>query len=205
MTDTAALTYDFNLARKSVTGDSETLVVAGLASNWDLDRDGEKMGIDAFARSLKKYMSSNPIVLFNHKYSMPMGRTTKAEVRPDGLHVTVELPKPASGELLNIWKLVKAGVMRAFSVGGSATRKVINGVQTVIDWDLRELSIAAVGVNPGTTFSLASAQVGKAFGDPVSDLDRAHAELATIRDAGELLDRIGLRLDVMAVRERCRS
>jgi len=205
MTDRAALSYDFNLARKSVTGD-DVLVISGIASNWDLDRDGDKMNIKAFDRSLKRYMSTNPIVLYAHRYSMPMGKTTKAEVKADGLHVTVELPRPEPGtEAMNIWRLVKAGVIRAFSVGGHASREVVHGISTILDWDWRELSIAAVGVNPGTTFSLASAQVGKAFGDPVSAVDRARAELATLRDTSELLDRIGIRLDVMAVRERCRS
>jgi len=202
---TAPLTYDFDLDRKSVTGD-DTLVISGIASNFDLDRDGERMAVKAFDRSLKKYLSTNPIVLFAHRYSMPMGRTTKAEVKADGLHVTVELPKPEPGtEAANIWRLVKAGVIRAFSVGGSASRKMVNGVQTITDWDVREISIASVGVNPGTTFALASAQVGKAFGDPVSDLDRARAELASIRQAGEIVDWLDLRLDVMALRARVRS
>lgn len=81
----------------------------------------------------------------------------------------------------------------------------INGVKTIVEWDLRELSIAPMGVNPGTTFALASTQVGKAFGDELSEVERLRHERDTLIMAGDLLDRIGLRLDVLAMRERVRA
>src|SRR4051794_18426153 len=104
------LNYDFGLRDERLRDEGDNLVVSGLASNWDLDRESDRMARSAFDRSLKRYLATNPIVLFSHRWSMPMGKTTAATVQPDGLHVTVELPKPEPGtEAANIWRLVKAG------------------------------------------------------------------------------------------------
>lgn len=165
-TQTAPLNLDFGLRDRKVSeADNGSLIISGRASTWDLDRQGDTMSRNAFSDSLKRYMT-NPIVLYAHRYGTPMGRTLEAEVRADGLHVKVELPQPEAGtEERRIWDLVKAGVIKAFSVGGKGTRKLIDGVQTVVHWDLRELSIAPVGVNPNTLFSV-SAQAGKCFDNP---------------------------------------
>ena len=77
-----------------------------------------------------------------------------------------------------------------------------DALKRIVSCDLQEISVASVGVNAGT---LLSAQTAKAFGDELSDLDRARNELATIVTAGDLLDRVGLRLDVMELRGRVRS
>lgn len=183
MNNTAPVQLDFGLRDQSIRDDGDVLVIKGVASTWDLDSDGERMAPTAFARSLDTYMSTNPIVLYSHRWSVPLGRTVDAKVLDDGLHVTVELPRPEPGtEAANVWKLVKAGVIKAFSVGGKATRAVINGVQTVTAWRLSEISVCPAGVNQNALFSMSS-QVGKAFGDaPRTDpLDRAQLGLLALQ------------------------
>ncbi len=168
---TAALNYDFKLKNESLESSGDTLVISGLASNFDLDRQQDQMARNAFDRGLKKYLTSNPVLLYSHRPGMPMGRVTKGEVRPEGLFVEAELPRPEPGtEAANIWRLVKAGVIRAFSVGGVFHRKVIGGINTIVDCDLREVSVASIGAVPGALFSV---QAGKAFGDgpPINRVD----------------------------------
>lgn len=176
MKSTAALNYDFGLSKSRVREDGDKLIISGLASNFDLDREGDRMARTAFDEALKRYQE-NPILLYNHSYSRPMGRVTKAEINDAGLFVEAELPKPEPGtEAANIWRLVKSGVVRAFSVGAVFTRKMIGGVQTITSADLREISIASVGMVPQALFSV---QAGKAFGDPMTLAD-VERELATL-------------------------
>jgi HK97 family phage prohead protease len=188
---TAAVNYDFNLARQDVREDDDgTLTIAGYASNWDLDRQDEAMAPTAFDKALQRYRQ-NPILLYMHRLDFPMGRVTQAHIDEKGLFVEAKLPKPEPGtEAAHVWRLVKAGVIRAFSVGGKGTRAIVNGVKRVTSWDLAEISIAPVGVNPTTTFSI---QAGKCFdaaaGDDLADVryaaDRiaATAALARVDDA----------------------
>jgi HK97 family phage prohead protease len=195
--ETARLNYDFGLTNGRVRDAGDKLIVSGRASTWDLDREADVMARTAFDRSLKRYLTTNPIVLFSHRWSMPMGRTSEARIADDGLHVTVELPRPEPGtEAANIWRLVKAGVIKAFSVGGRPTRKLVNGVKTIVDWDLSELSICPAGVNPGALFSLSS-QVGKAFSDEPQALAVARCNAALAQSAADSAYLICARLDVM--------
>src|SRR5205823_5531130 len=173
-----------------------------MASNGDLDRDGDRIARTAFDRALRRYLRTNPILLYNHRYGMPMGKVTKALVTGNGLWVEAVLPKPeASTEAANIWRLVKAGVIRAFSVGAVFTRRVIGGVKTIVDADLREISIAAVGVNPATLFSLSS-QIGKAFGDEPSARAGARDRAALARLTADKVELLRLRLKLLEARAR---
>lgn len=115
----------------------------------------------ALERALEKY-GENPMLLFNHLYSQPAGLVTKALVDDQGLWIEATLPRPEGGQARHYWDLVKRGVMRALSIGGTWKRELVNGVYALTDIDLREISIASVGVNAGT---LLSAQTAKAFGD----------------------------------------
>lgn len=179
-TATASLDYDFGLRNERLREDGDKLVISGIASNWDVDREGDQVARYAFDRALKRYLTTNPILLYSHRYSMPMGKVNRAEVRDDGLFVEAELPKPEPGtEAANVWRLVKQGIVRAFSIGGRFHRKAVNGARTIFDMDLREISIAPVGVNAGTLFSV---QAGKAFGDPIDgDLTAVSNRLAALR------------------------
>lgn len=172
------MNYDFGLEKSRIREDSDKLTISGLASNFDLDRQGDRMARTAFDRALKRYLTTNPILLYSHRYEMPMGKVTRAEVNDEGLYVEAELPKPEPGtEAANVWRLVKAGVVRAFSVGAVFSRRVIGGVKTIIDADLREISIAPVGVVPNALFSV---QAGKAFGDAPS-LEAVEREVSLLR------------------------
>jgi len=189
---TAEIDYGFGLDDERVREDGDTLTISGLASNFDLDRENDQMARGAFDKALGRYLRENPILLYSHRPSMPMGVVTKAYVDPAGLHVEAKLPKPEPGtEAANVWRLVKAGVVRAFSVGGLFKRSVVAGVKTVTEVDLREVSIAPLGVVSGALFSV---QAGKAFADaPTDRLSALRADLAAIEAASAKADVLGLK------------
>lgn len=166
--ETANLNYNF-VPDGGVREVGDKLVISGTASNWDVDRVGDSVVRAAMERALARYME-NPILLYNHAYSRPAGRVTKAFIDDDGLHIEAELPRPKEpGDSRHWWNLVKDGIVRALSIGGKWTRQQIGGVNYLTEIDLREISVAAQGINARTTFT---AQAAKAFGDPpLTELD----------------------------------
>ncbi len=76
MKETAALNYDFEPSG-GVRLDGDELVISGIASNWDVDRVGHAVTRHAMERGLRKYLETNPILLFDHRYSLPAGRVTR--------------------------------------------------------------------------------------------------------------------------------
>jgi len=188
---TAEISYGFGLDEERVREDGDSLTISGLASNFDLDREGDRMARSAFDRGLQRYLTENPILLYSHRPSMPMGMVTKAFVDEAGLHVEARLPKPEAGtEAANVWRLVKQGIVRAFSVGGLFKRSVVAGVKTITDVDLREISIAPLGVVSGALFSV---QAGKAFADaPENRLDALKRDLMAVEVAQASCNRLAL-------------
>jgi HK97 family phage prohead protease len=161
---TATANYDFTLDGKAVE-ENGVLKVAGYASNYDLDRVGDVVTRQALEQALNRYMQ-NPMLLWNHQYSRPAGRVTAARIDQRGLYVEAELPRPAErdGQNLTWWQMVRDGYVKALSIGGKWVRDAAN---RLIEIDLREVSLAAVGVNSSTL--LFSAQMAKAFGDGDAD------------------------------------
>lgn len=177
---TAHVDYTFNLSNEHVREDTDgSLVVSGYASNFDVDRVGDTVTRDAISKALDGYMR-NPALLYDHKYSQPAGVVTRARVDHRGLWIEAKVLKPgpdAPGTVRHYFELVRRGVMRALSIGGVWSR---DAARRLVSIDLREISLASVGVNAGT---MLSAQTAKAFGDSPSAADvlnRADLELAVI-------------------------
>ena len=156
---TAPMNYNFELSNEHVREAADgSLTVSGWASNFDVDRVGDTVTRKALERALEGY-KRNPILLYNHSYAQPAGTVTKALVDDRGLWIEATLPRPESGLTRHYWDLVRRGAMRALSIGGVWKR---DALKRLVEIDLREISVAAVGVNAGT---LLSAQTAKAFQD----------------------------------------
>src|SRR5262245_56995505 len=149
---TAAVNYDFELRDEHVRVEDDVLTVSGYASNFDVDRVGDQVTRAALDRALTRYMN-NPIVLYDHKYTQPAGIVTNARVDENGLWIAAKLPKPEDGVPRHYWNMVKQGVMKALSIGGVWKREVVGGIKRLVEIDLREISIASVGVNASTLLS----------------------------------------------------
>lgn len=149
-----ARVFKLNSVIKSITEDGDQLKIVGYASTADTDRVGDVIVPDAWTKGgLNNYLK-NPILLFNHNYSQPIGKTTSVEVDAKGLKIEAIISKSAGPT----YGLVKDGVLSTFSVGFS-TKDVDYNQATdgyiIRDAELIEVSVVSVPCNQDATFSIA--------------------------------------------------
>lgn len=134
--------------------DDDVLKIRGLASTDSVDRSGDIILHTAWDMGGLDNYRKNPIVLFNHNYNEPVGRVTDIQVVTEGLQVTAEIFKSAS----RVYDLVKAGVLKTFSVGFLPKdldyNKATDGF-IIKKAELLELSIVSVPCNQTALFSVA--------------------------------------------------
>ncbi len=158
---TAPFVWDFELQHKSITTDFDgSVYIEGLASDYLPDRDDEWVDRDAMREGLQRYMATNPIVLFMHKWEKAVGQVVAARIDHLGLHVKARLdaatdPTSWQADILN---KVKSGTLRSFSIGGRFHK---DGPR-IHKVDLMEISIATVPINARSLFRVVA---GKAFAD----------------------------------------
>lgn len=132
----------------------DVLKIRGLASTDSVDRSGDIILHTAWDMGGLDNYRKNPIVLFNHNYNEPVGRVTDIQVVTEGLQVTAEIFKSAS----RVYDLVKAGVLKTFSVGFLPKdldyNKATDGF-IIKKAELLELSIVSVPCNQTALFSVA--------------------------------------------------
>jgi HK97 family phage prohead protease len=147
----------FNLTStfKSEQADDGSVMIRGMASTADFDRAGDTISAEAWQKGGLKNFEKNPIILFNHDYSRPIGRATGMKAGPNGLELECKISKSAPG---NVAELVKDGVLGAFSVGFRVKDadyiKETDGLM-IKDAELFEVSVVSVPCNQSATFSLA--------------------------------------------------
>lgn len=141
--------------------DDGTLIIRGLASDFETDRDLEAFEPGAFEEGLKAFMQ-NPILLYHHKPDHQLGVVREAHLDGKGLHIEAAIPKPPEGSwATHVYNLVKNGMMRGFSVGGAFYRRMTDEGPKIFRSDTQEVSVTPLPVNPRTLFGVA----GKAFGE----------------------------------------
>jgi HK97 family phage prohead protease len=129
------------------------LKIQGMASTDAVDRAGDIILASAWAEGSKNFMN-NPIVLFNHDYSKPIGKVTELSVTATGLLVTAEISSAAE----HVYQMVKEGILSTFSVGflikDADYNKVTDGL-IIKSVELLEISVVTVPCNQTAVFSLA--------------------------------------------------
>ena len=134
--------------------DDGGLDIKGSASTNSLDRAGDIIESSAWTKGGLDNYKINPILLFNHDYDRPIGRTKELEVSNDGLEITARVSK-AAGEIKD---LIKDGVLGAFSVGFKVKdADYINETDgyKIKDAELFEVSVVSVPCNQNAVFSIA--------------------------------------------------
>ena len=128
--------------------DEEKRMVYGFASTPDLDSDGEIISLDALKNALPEYMEF-PTLREMHQ-AKAIGTTKHAEILDDskkgkGLFI--------GGKIVadDAWKLVKEGVLKAFSIGGNVIEKVDNVIKSL---ELVEISLVDVPANKSSVIEL---------------------------------------------------
>lgn len=161
-----------------------TLILKGIAATFGIDRTGERFDGASFRRAFDAFMAGPaPVVTFNHRLSQLLGRVLSHKYVGDGVEVEVEVPKPADGtpELANAYRMIKAGILRGFSVGGKWARKVIGGDTVLFPSEFVELTIAPIPANAAATFDLTGIK-------SLPDLDGELATLAELTAGPSPLD-----------------
>ena len=134
--------------------DDGGLDIKGSASTNSLDRAGDIIESSAWTKGGLENYKNNPILLFNHNYDRPIGRTKELEVSNDGLEITARVSKAAG----DIKDLIKDGVLGAFSVGFKVKdADYINETDgyKIKDAELFEVSVVSVPCNQNAVFSIA--------------------------------------------------
>ena len=130
--------------------------IKGYASTSDQDRAGDIVDPNAWSKGGIGNYENNPIILFNHDYHNPIGKTTELGVDERGLKIKGKISKSAG----KVSELIKEGVLGAFSVGFRVKDadyiEETDGYR-IKDAELFEISVVSVPANQAATFSVAKA------------------------------------------------
>lgn len=168
--DPKSITFHMTLSKAfGESSDPDTLIVEGYASTGIVDRVRDRIFPDAFKKGLDAFMR-NPVVLWHHDVTKPIGKVLSATIDEVGLRVKVAIDRSLT------WgreaaKMIERGMLNAFSV------RAVNdlaegwvdatGVRNITNWDLREISVVSVPAHQQALFSIAKAL------DMGTDLDAA--------------------------------
>lgn len=153
--------------------------IKGYASTNDQDRAGDVIHPDAWSKGGIGNYENNPIILFNHDYHNPIGKTTELGVDERGLKIKGKISKSAG----KINELVKEGVLGAFSVGfrvKDADYIEETDGYSIKDAELFEISVVSVPANQAATFSVA-----KSFD---SENDYKNWKKDFVKNTGQFID-----------------
>ena len=126
-------------------------VFEGYVSTTAVDRYNEITLPTAFTETMPKYMSDNPILLFNHTMDNVVGQVQDYRIESDRVWIRAGISK-ATALSRDIAALVKAGILRTMSFMYRPTeiQPGENGKATTISkLDLYEISIVSIPANPG--------------------------------------------------------
>jgi HK97 family phage prohead protease len=160
---------------------ADGLVVEGYAAGFNVDRQDEAFQPDAsFEQSLRRYLSSNPILCYHHHYDQALGVVEDARVDSKGLFIRARLDTPEPGtELADVFRKVQSGTIKGFSIGGRFKRQQTPAGPRIYTAEIVEISITPLPVEPGSLFTVS----GKAITtEPMA---------AQIEAFSEALDRLG--------------
>lgn len=131
---------------------SKGVMIEGWANKAVVDRDGDLIPKEAWR--LENF-TKNPIILFNHDRSQPIGRAVITEARDDGLYVKAKISQSETPDIARVRDLIKEGVMNAFSVGfDMRSSEEGDGHNVIKEAELFEISVVSIPANADSVFSL---------------------------------------------------
>lgn len=135
-------------------------VIAGYANTATKDRVGDVVQPVAFEKTLPTYLK-NPILLANHDWNDPIGRTISAQITDKGLYVEAKI----SDTRPDIKQLIREKVLSTFSIGYNeldADFDETTKTKYIKELELLEISIVSVPANTEASFTEVSADQGDA-------------------------------------------
>lgn len=154
-------------------------------SDESVDRYGDVIKVDGW--DLGNFRK-NPIALFGHNSSKPIGKWSNVRIEKSALRGRLELAPPGTSPEIDTYRaLIAAGVLRAVSVGFipvdyDIRRDKEGGYEGVVftKSELVETSLVAVPANPNAlqiakALDIPREQLTRIFGDPAAGLTRTRA------------------------------
>ena len=134
---------------------SKSLKIAGYANTISKDRAGDVVTAQAWAKGVENYRR-NPVLLYQHKHDVPIGRVDKITVDKKGIFVEAAVSEAAEKNQ-GIQTLIKDGALKSFSVGfrvkdGKYNRE--DDSMMITDVELLEISVVSVPCNQDSLFSI---------------------------------------------------
>lgn len=177
------------------TGDDSKLTITGFANTITKDRAGDVIVASAWTTSnaLKNFMK-NPIILFGHDHSRPIGKGVDINATEMGLQITAEIYADSDSA---IFSLIKNGVLKTFSVGFrilDATWDDITDTFMILDLELFEVSVVSVPCNQDSTFNLAKSMTGNDYVELRKSFEKPASKIAekTLSETEKLCKALGL-------------
>lgn len=132
--------------------------------NYQIDRDDELVNTDNL--DLTSYIA-NPVIVWNHDWSVPVGKVTSITKDMYGIYVKGEIHKLEGLE--SKYEAVKKGLVKSFSIGfvPKDIRLVNDEIIEISTAELVEVSIAPVQSNPAALFTVTGK---KSLGISVKDI-----------------------------------
>ena len=150
-------TFFINTDDFSVKGvsDNKSLKIAGYANTSDKDRTGDIVLSEAWVKGVDHFRR-NPILLYQHDHSKPIGRVNNIRVDKKGIFVEASVSDAAESQH-GVKTLIRDGVLKSFSVGfrvKDATYDKVSDVFFIKDLELLEISVVSVPANQNSLFSV---------------------------------------------------
>ncbi len=142
-----SLKFNFEL-RGSNTKD-DFFEFEGMASTFQKDLDNDVIEKGAFKESLTKRL---PVILFQHDSNAPIGVTTEAFEKSDGLFIKAKLPIDDDLVKGRVIPQMKVGSIKSMSIGFSMLRDDIEmegDIRHIKKVDLHEISLVTFPANTG--------------------------------------------------------
>jgi HK97 family phage prohead protease len=132
----------------------------GLASTWDVDRDGERFAFGAWADSITEWeaVGSMPPLFYNHQTDSPddiIGRVLRMQETVNGLLIAGQLDL-GNPRAVSVYARMMAGTLDSMSVGyiPEQARGHDSGAPVIEKADLLEVTLTPVPANPHARVSL---------------------------------------------------
>ena len=157
--------------KDDIEGRDSIVYIEGYASvyrksdgNYQIDRDDELVNTDNL--DLTSYIA-NPVIVWNHDWSIPVGKVTSITKDMYGIYVKGEIHKLEGLE--SKYEAVKKGLVKSFSIGfvPKDIRLVNDEIVEISTAELVEVSIAPVQSNPAALFTVTGK---KSLGISVKDI-----------------------------------
>jgi HK97 family phage prohead protease len=188
---------------------SEGLLLRGYASTPTIDRANDSVNPVALKAAVAKYLATNPVLLWAHKYTLPaIGRVLDARIDARGVYIEALLPRPAENTFAwEVYNSVKTGAVRALSLGAKFFRVPRAGYAEINDARIDEISLCSQSVGFDTlTDSVVPTEV-KALGDglwvpasaTINEQIAARVRHGRVRNLESAVDRLSLEIGVRLI------